>query len=749
MAPKFGVLAWSRPRLGKEQDVWDFLSGGREIVLERTRNADLVRLPGQREHLRHLRHFRYRRGPPGPPQRGHPRRPRPARSRPARQGSGHQTDRTHRGEIGRGAVLLPGGGTLTRTRRQSGPRITAPAVKVPPDRSRLPDGPPTCDAALPCVNWCFRTVVPHMTPPYRRCMAIQDIYPTALRLLGRPVLVVGGGPVAARRAKGLLDAGARVTVVAPRCLPGAARTRRRRPPHLGAAPLPSAPTSTASGSSRPPPAIPPWTRRLRPTPRRSASGASTPPTTKPPPPGRPPSPSWTTSRSPSTPGETRAAPWPCATPSPPPWKPATCRCAAAAPHRGSVALVGGGPGDTGLITVRGRRLLGQADVVVADRLGPRELLNELAPDVRVIEVGKTPGHHPVPQSEINRILVDEALQGHRVVRLKGGDPYVLGRGGEEAEFCRQHGVEVEVVSGVTSAISVPAAAGIPVTHRGLAKGFSVVTGHEELSEVPARADHTVILLMGVGQLRDSAASLGRAGLPAETPVGIVENGYLPNQRVTIGTLGTIADQAEAAGVANPAVIVIGDVVRVSPFAPSHFKTADYSTTTPNAPARPAPPDPRTDPLDPVNCSITAVMRPQTSVYCEQLMQKKRNTAVSTSTPVGTAARPLRVAVVGSGPGRRLRRGHPDQERGRQERRADGQHRPLRPLPGALRPDPLRRGPGPPAHQGHRQRPAQGPGPRRHPLLRQRRLRHGPRPSRTSAPTTTPSSSPPAPSRTRT
>jgi uroporphyrin-III C-methyltransferase/precorrin-2 dehydrogenase/sirohydrochlorin ferrochelatase len=256
-------------------------------------------------------------------------------------------------------------------------------------------------------------------------------------------------------------------------------------------------------------------------------------------------------------------------------------------HQGSVALVGGGPGDTGLITVRGRRLLGQADVVVADRLGPRELLNELAPDVRVIEVGKTPGHHPVPQAEINRILVEEALNGHRVVRLKGGDPYVLGRGGEEAEHCRRHGVEVEVVSGVTSAISVPAAAGIPVTHRGLAKGFSVVTGHEELSEVPARADHTVVLLMGVGQLRESASALGEAGLPQDTPVGIVENGYLPDQRVTIGTLGSIADQAEAAGVANPAVIVIGDVVRVSPFAPSHFKTADYSTTSPNSPRKSA------------------------------------------------------------------------------------------------------------------------------------------------------------------
>lgn len=134
------------------------------------------------------------------------------------------------------------------------------------------------------------------------------------------------------------------------------------------------------------------------------------------------------------------------------------------------------------------------------------------------------------------------------------------------------------------AISVPAAAGIPVTHRGLARGFTVVRGHEGLAEVPARAGQTVILLMGVGQLRGSAASLGRAGLPPETPVGIVENGYLPNQRVTIGTLGTIADRAEAAVVANPAVTVIGDVVRISPFAPPHFTTADYSTTCPNAPA---------------------------------------------------------------------------------------------------------------------------------------------------------------------
>ena len=420
-------------------------------------------------------------------------------------------------------------------------------------------------------------------------MAIQDIYPTALRLLGRPVLVVGGGPVAARRAKGLLDAGARVTVVAPLACPPLAgladaglltwENRTYRPSDVDGVWF----VQTATGE----PAVDAQVAADAEAQRIWCVNAS----------DHEASAAWTPAvavvddvkiavNAGGDPRRAMALRDAVATALETGDLPLRRRRAPADASAGSVALVGGGPGDSGLITVRGRRLLGQADVVVADRLGPRELLSELAPDVRVIEVGKTPGHHPVPQSGINRILVDEALRGHRVVRLKGGDPYVLGRGGEEAEFCRQHGVEVEVVSGVTSAISVPAAAGIPVTHRGLAKGFSVVTGHEELSEVPARADHTVILLMGVGRLRDSAASLGRAGLPAGTPVGIVENGYLPSQRVTIGTLGTIADQAEAAGVANPAVIVIGDVVRVSPFAPSHFRTADYSTTAPNAPRTP-------------------------------------------------------------------------------------------------------------------------------------------------------------------
>ncbi|AOY70170.1 multifunctional uroporphyrinogen III methylaseprecorrin-2 oxidaseferrochelatase [Arthrobacter sp. ZXY-2] len=435
--------------------------------------------------------------------------------------------------------------------------------------------------ALPGVSGPLKRVT---APPYSFFMAIQDIYPTALRLLGRPVLVVGGGPVAARRAKGLLDAGAKVTVVAPvaseklRALVDSGllawEPREYRTEDLDGVWFVQTATGTAAVDTRvaaDAEAQRIWCVNAS---DHEASAAWTPAVAEVDDvkiainAGGDPRRAMALRDAVATALETGDLP---------------LRRHRKPEDKGSVALIGGGPGDSGLITVRGRRLLGQADVVVADRLGPRELLKELAPDVRIIEVGKTPGHHPVPQLEINRILVEEALKGNRVVRLKGGDPYVLGRGGEEAEFCRQNGVGVEVVSGVTSAISVPAAAGIPVTHRGLAKGFSVVTGHEELSEVPARPDHTVVLLMGVAQLRDSAAALAASGLPLDTPVGIVEKGYLPEQRVTIGTLGTIADQAEAVGVANPAVIVIGDVVRVSPFAPEHFKTADYSTITPNRP----------------------------------------------------------------------------------------------------------------------------------------------------------------------
>lgn len=234
---------------------------------------------------------------------------------------------------------------------------------------------------------------------------------------------------------------------------------------------------------------------------------------------------------------------------------------------GFVALVGGGPGDADLITVRGRRLLAQADVVVIDRLAPASVLTELAPDVEVIDVGKMPDHHPIPQAEINQILIDRASAGKIVVRLKGGDPYVFGRGSEERIACEEAGIPVEVVPGLSSAIAVPASAGIPVTHRGLARGFSVLTGHESIGDFPTERSHTLVLLMGVSRLCETADELVAAGHDPHTPVAVVEAGWTDHQRVTVGTLGTIADLAIAAGARPPAVTVVGDVVTVSPHWP--------------------------------------------------------------------------------------------------------------------------------------------------------------------------------------
>jgi uroporphyrin-III C-methyltransferase / precorrin-2 dehydrogenase / sirohydrochlorin ferrochelatase len=231
---------------------------------------------------------------------------------------------------------------------------------------------------------------------------------------------------------------------------------------------------------------------------------------------------------------------------------------------GSVALVGGGPGDPGLVTTRGRQLLAQADVVVVDRLAPRDLLAQLDSDVEVVDVGKTPGNHPVTQDEINRVLINHASAGRRVVRLKGGDPFVLGRGGEEAAACREAGVPVEIVPGVTSAVAVPAAAGIPVTHRGLARQFTVVSGHDGLDWPSlAAVEGTLVLLMGVSRLRDTADQLVRYGRASATPAAIVEDGYGPGQRLTVGTLATIADLAAERAVRPPAVIVVGDVVTLA------------------------------------------------------------------------------------------------------------------------------------------------------------------------------------------
>ncbi|KGN38536.1 uroporphyrinogen-III C-methyltransferase [Knoellia subterranea] len=230
---------------------------------------------------------------------------------------------------------------------------------------------------------------------------------------------------------------------------------------------------------------------------------------------------------------------------------------------GWVALVGGGPGGDGLLTTRAHELLASADVVVIDRLAPRGVVSRLPGSVRVIDVGKTPGHHPVPQHRINDILVEEAQRGLGVVRLKGGDPYVLGRGGEERLACEAHGIPVEVVPGVTSAISVPAAAGIPVTHRGLAKSFTVVTGHEQLPALHPGTDHTLVLLMGVSGLEETANTLVAQGRPADCPVAIIERGWTPEQRVTLGTLDDIAGLAASRGVRSPAVIVVGDVVTLA------------------------------------------------------------------------------------------------------------------------------------------------------------------------------------------
>ena len=231
---------------------------------------------------------------------------------------------------------------------------------------------------------------------------------------------------------------------------------------------------------------------------------------------------------------------------------------------GFVALIGGGPGDPGLLTTRGRRLLAEADVVIIDRLAPHGVLQELAEDVEVIDVGKMPDHHPIPQNEINDLLVDHARQGKVVVRLKGGDPYVFGRGGEELIACREAGVHVEVVPGVTSAIAVAAAAGIPVTHRGISRGFTVLTAHDDIVNIPHSAAHTIVLLMGVGRLRTTCIALVASGNDPETPVAIVESGCTPDQRVTVGTLTTIADRAEAISARPPAVTIVGGVVTLSP-----------------------------------------------------------------------------------------------------------------------------------------------------------------------------------------
>ncbi|GAA0914698.1 uroporphyrinogen-III C-methyltransferase [Nonomuraea longicatena] len=235
-----------------------------------------------------------------------------------------------------------------------------------------------------------------------------------------------------------------------------------------------------------------------------------------------------------------------------------------------VALVGGGPGDPGLITVRGRQLLAQADVVVADRLAPRALLDELAPDVELIDAAKVPYGRSLAQEAINDILVDRARKGRFVVRLKGGDPFVFGRGGEEVIACARAGIPVLVVPGITSAVAVPAAAGVPVTHRGVSQEFHVISVHvapdDPASTVDwpglARSGGTLVLMMAVERLAKVAETLQRDGRSADTPVMVVQDGTLPTQRAVTATLSTVAERVSAAGIRPPAIVIVGDVVKV-------------------------------------------------------------------------------------------------------------------------------------------------------------------------------------------
>ncbi|WP_422773575.1 uroporphyrinogen-III C-methyltransferase [Plantactinospora sp. WMMC1484] len=235
---------------------------------------------------------------------------------------------------------------------------------------------------------------------------------------------------------------------------------------------------------------------------------------------------------------------------------------------GWVALIGAGPGDPELITVRGRRLLAEADVVVADRLVPGLLLDELRPEVELVDATKIPHGPAAMQEEINRVLVDRALAGARVVRLKGGDPYVFGRGGEEALACAAAGIPVTVVPGVTSSVAAPAAAGIPVTHRGVAHEFTVVSGHlppdhpDSLVDwsALARLRGTLVVLMGLNNLAAIATALQAHGRPPEAPAAVVQEGTTDGQRVLRSTLDAVAAEARAAGFRPPAVVVFGDVV---------------------------------------------------------------------------------------------------------------------------------------------------------------------------------------------
>jgi uroporphyrin-III C-methyltransferase / precorrin-2 dehydrogenase / sirohydrochlorin ferrochelatase len=394
-------------------------------------------------------------------------------------------------------------------------------------------------------------------------------YLLGLRLSGRRVLVVGGGAVAARRVPKLLAAGADVALVSPAVTPaleelaGQGRIGWQPRPYaagdcagawlvIACADRPEVNAAVAAEAE----AGRTWCVRAD-----SAAAAT----------------AWTPAS--GTAGDTSVGVL-----SGDPRHSAAIRDAitaglssgtiAARHHRGrraGVALVGGGPGDPGLITVRGRQLLAEADVVIADRLGPRELLAELPPDVIVIDAGKVPYRRQMSQQEINAALVEHATGGKFVVRLKGGDPFVFGRGGEEMLACLRAGVPVTVVPGVSSAIGVPTAAGLPVTHRGTSQSFHVISVHvppgDERSTVDwpalARSEGTLVLLMSLERVGAVTSALMKHGRPGNHPVSVIADGTMPTQRTIYSTLEDIESRLADEGVQSPAIVVIGSVVTIA------------------------------------------------------------------------------------------------------------------------------------------------------------------------------------------
>ncbi|AJE39784.1 uroporphyrinogen-III C-methyltransferase [Streptomyces nodosus] len=409
-------------------------------------------------------------------------------------------------------------------------------------------------------------------------MAEHPPYPVGLRLLGRRVVVLGGGQVAQRRLPALIAAGADVLLVSPEATPSVealADTGRitwlKRPYEPGDlegawyALIATSDSDANSRASAEAEADRVWCVRS------DDADAAT---------------AWTPATGHSE-GVTVAV-LTTEAKGRDPRHTAAVRDAVVeglrdgtlvAPHHRTrtpgVALVGGGPGDPDLITVRGRRLLAEADVVIADRLGPRDLLAELPPGVEVIDAAKIPYGRFMAQEAINDALIQHARQGKSVVRLKGGDPYVFGRGMEEVQALTEAGIPCTVVPGISSSVSVPGAAGIPVTHRGVAHEFTVVSGHvapdDERSLVDwpslAKLTGTLVILMGVDKIGKIAETLVAHGKAPDTPVALVQEGTTAAQRRVDATLATVAATVAAEEVRPPAVIVIGEVVRVGPHPP--------------------------------------------------------------------------------------------------------------------------------------------------------------------------------------